>query len=113
MDGHHHRAAGDARAWRARRWAAGTADGPQHQNRIYSLALYAGPDYPTTPPQVKFINQINLPAVDARSGEVRVEKVLPGGWAKKSTLADVLMGIRAQMASTGRKLKQPPEGSTF
>ncbi|KAI9650057.1 E2 ubiquitin-conjugating protein mms2 [Ciborinia camelliae] len=44
----------------------GTILGPPHgvhENRIYSLIMHCGEDYPDVPPTIKFINKINLPAV--------------------------------------------------
>ena len=41
-----------------------------HENRIYSLHIHCGENYPDMPPVVQFISRINLPCVDPRSGKV-------------------------------------------
>ena len=58
----------------AKRWV--TAQGLEvkqsvHENRIYSLKIHCGSDYPDVPPEVTFISKVNLPCVDPRSGKVR------------------------------------------
>lgn len=42
-----------------------------HENRIYSLEITCGPNYPDSPPTVRFLTRINLPCVDSKTGEVR------------------------------------------
>lgn len=42
-----------------------------HENRIYSLKIHCGPNYPDSPPEVTFISKVNLPCVDSKSGKVR------------------------------------------
>jgi ubiquitin-protein ligase len=41
-----------------------------HENRIYSVNIHCGPDYPDNPPTIQFISRVNLPCVDARTGKV-------------------------------------------
>jgi hypothetical protein len=41
-----------------------------HENRIYSVKIHCGPDYPDTPPEISFTSKINLPCVDQRNGKV-------------------------------------------
>ena len=41
-----------------------------HENRIYSLRIHCGDQYPDVPPDVTFITKINLPCVDPRNGKV-------------------------------------------
>ena len=55
----------------------GTILGParsNHENRIYSLEIICGSDYPDQPPKVKFISKINLPCVDNETGEVKASE---------------------------------------
>jgi ubiquitin-conjugating enzyme E2 variant len=51
----------------------GTIIGPGHsvhQNRIYSLRIRCGPNYPDSPPEVWFLTRINLPCVSQKDGKV-------------------------------------------
>ena len=40
--------------------------------RIYSLKITCGPNYPNTPPEIKFNTKINLPSVDINNGKVGI-----------------------------------------
>ena len=86
--------------------------GTRYENRFYELLLKAGPDYPNTPPEVKFVSKINLPTVNQSTGNV--EKSLPSlaNWNKNNSLEHVLVGLK-QLMIQNRSLQQPPEGSTF
>jgi len=96
----------------------GTIIGPGHtvhENRIYSLDIICGPDYPTTPPEIAFVTRINLPFVDPANGKVNGSQIpILARWTYNYTLEHVLLEIRKEMASVAnRKLPQPPEGSTY
>lgn len=41
-----------------------------HENRIYSVSIHCGPNYPDQPPEIKFTSKINLPCVNAQNGQV-------------------------------------------
>ena len=43
-----------------------------HENRIYSLRIHCGPQYPDVPPDISFTSKINLPCVDQRNGKVYI-----------------------------------------
>lgn len=43
-----------------------------HENRIYSLKIHCGPNYPDVPPDIAFTSKINLPCVDQKNGKVYV-----------------------------------------
>ena len=45
-----------------------------HENRIYSLRIHCGDNYPDEPPEVTFITKINLPCVDGKTGKVCVRR---------------------------------------
>lgn len=76
----------------------GTILGPphsSHENRIYSLSLEAGPDYPNKPPTVRFVSKINLPCVNAKTGIVETSKVPSlAQWKRSYTMETVLLEIR-------------------
>ncbi|CRG84861.1 Ubiquitin-conjugating enzyme variant MMS2 [Talaromyces islandicus] len=51
----------------------GTILGPPHsvhENRIYSVNIHCGDEYPDSPPTIYFVSKINLPCVDPRTGKV-------------------------------------------
>lgn len=51
----------------------GTIIGPGHsvhQNRIYSLKITCGQQYPDQPPEIWFLTRINLPCVNQQTGKV-------------------------------------------
>lgn len=80
------------------RYWNGTILGPPHsthENRIYSLSLEAGPEYPNKPPTVRFLSKINLPCVDQNTGVVDPSK-LPclNHWKRSYTMETVLVELR-------------------
>ncbi|KAH8930710.1 UBC-like protein [Atractiella rhizophila] len=96
----------------------GTVIGPGHsvhENRIYSLKITCGENYPDAPPTVQFLTKINLPFVNPQNGNVDPSRLpVLASWRRTSTLETVLVEIRREMASSSnRKLPQPPEGSMF
>ncbi|KAJ7579175.1 UBC-like protein [Mycena floridula] len=96
----------------------GTIIGPGHtvhENRIYSLKITCGDNYPDSPPVVQFISKVNLPFVDPTNGNVDKTKLpVLAGWSRNHSIESVLVEIRKEMASfNNRKLAQPEEGSTF
>jgi ubiquitin-conjugating enzyme E2 variant len=110
----------------------GTIMGPpygRHENRIYSVEMQCGPDYPRAPPKVQFVNQINLPGVDSTNGMVdpnaidllrtwtaTYDESLRTGRAdiieKKLCMEAVLDGLRRLM-DRNKTLPQPPEGAVY
>ncbi|KAL3894153.1 MAG: hypothetical protein SGCHY_005440 [Lobulomycetales sp.] len=94
----------------------GTIIGPGHsvhENRIYSLKIVCGQDYPDKPPAITFVSKINLPSVNQTTG--KVEKLACfDSWKRSFTLETVLSELRREMAAPGnKKLPQPAEGTTF
>ncbi|KNG51361.1 ubiquitin-conjugating enzyme E2 variant 2 [Stemphylium lycopersici] len=96
----------------------GTILGPPHsvhENRIYSVSIHCGPDYPDTPPEIKFTSKINLPCVNPQNGQVDPSK-LPclAQWKRDFTMETILIELRRYMAlPQNKKLPQPAEGTTF
>ncbi|KAG2232364.1 ubiquitin-conjugating enzyme/RWD-like protein [Thamnidium elegans] len=85
-----------------------------HENRIYSLTIYCGDQYPIQPPVLQFVSRINLPSVNPQNGKVDASRLTClAQWKSNYTLETVLTELRREMATTGRKLPQPVEGSTF
>ena len=76
----------------------GTILGPPHsvhENRIYSLKIRCGEQYPDVPPEVTFVSRVNAPCVDARNGNVDLGK-LPNiaQWKRDYTMETILIEIR-------------------
>ncbi|AFR96206.1 ubiquitin-conjugating enzyme E2 [Cryptococcus neoformans C23] len=95
----------------------GTILGPPHsafENRIFSLSIYCGDNYPDVPPLVKFESRISLPCVN-QQGLVDFSRISSiSRWNRNFTLETVLVELRRDMASpANRKSSQPPEGVDF
>ncbi|KAL5536907.1 MMS2 [Sanghuangporus sanghuang] len=96
----------------------GTIIGPGHtvhENRIYSLKITCGEEYPDKPPTVRFLSRVNLPFVNQTNGSVNPNDLaVLREWNRNKSIETVLVEIRKEMASyNNRKLPQPPEGSFF
>ncbi|KAI5220811.1 UBC-like protein [Aureobasidium subglaciale] len=78
----------------------GTILGPPHsvhENRIYSLKIRCGENYPDVPPEVTFISKVNLPCVDQRNGKVDLSKIPSlSQWKRDFTMETILIEIRRQ-----------------
>ncbi|KAI8847206.1 ubiquitin-conjugating enzyme/RWD-like protein [Chytridium lagenaria] len=94
----------------------GTIIGPLntvHENRIHSLRIVCGPQYPDKAPSVSFSSRINISGVNQLNGKVEKLSCLEN-WKRSNTIETVLAELRREMASPqNRKLPQPPEGSSF
>ena len=82
-----------------------------YENRIYTLSIVCGPNYPDDPPMIKFLSKINLNSVDDK-GVVK-HKTLTN-WKREYTMEKALLDIRSDMSdSKNKKSNQPSEGSMF
>eukprot|EP00927_Polykrikos_kofoidii_P055185 TRINITY_DN49474_c0_g1_i1.p1 TRINITY_DN49474_c0_g1~~TRINITY_DN49474_c0_g1_i1.p1 ORF type:complete len:159 (-),score=18.96 TRINITY_DN49474_c0_g1_i1:150-563(-) len=94
----------------------GTIFGPlgtPYENRIYSLQISCGADYPARPPTVRFNTQINLSCSDS-TGALKPTFGIIQGWRREFTIENILEAIRKEMTSSAnRKLPQPPESACY
>jgi len=92
----------------------GTIFGPPgtpFQDKIISLQITAGPNYPDDAPIIKFVTKVNLPFVNP-AGQVDIPKILR--WERKYDISRCLAEIKNKMCSGEcRKLPQPPDGSSY
>lgn len=92
----------------------GTIFGPPgtaFDNRIISLELTAGENYPHVPPTIKFVNKVNMDGVD---GSGNVSGAMFRNWNPSTTLEGCLIELRKAMADPKNRSKaQPPEGATY
>ncbi|PKI82627.1 Mms2p [Malassezia vespertilionis] len=86
-----------------------------HQNRIYSLRMICGKEYPNKPPELWFMTRINLPCVHQGDGRVDPAHFAPlSRWRREYTLESLLSELRREMSlPANRKLPQPEEGSMY
>jgi len=81
-------------------------------NRLYSLKVTAGPDYPNTPPSIRFVHKVNLRCVNHR-GEVNISQFMR--WDPETTeIFLVLLKIRDQFQGAAANLcAQIPDGTEY
>mmetsp|Transcript_9892 Transcript_9892/g.16278 ORF Transcript_9892/g.16278 Transcript_9892/m.16278 type:complete len:145 (-) Transcript_9892:469-903(-) len=96
----------------------GTVLGPHnsvHENRIYTVKLVCGDEYPQRPPTVKFISRVNITCINQQNGVVDPRGLaILANWNRNYSIAQILSELRKEMAQPqNRKLAQPPEGATF
>ncbi len=66
-----------------------------HENRIYSLKITCGEDYPDRPPSVQFVSRVNLPFVNPVDGKVDPSKLpVLAHWNRNYSIETVLVEIR-------------------
>lgn len=66
-----------------------------HENRIYSLKITCGQNYPEQPPEIQFLSRVNLPFVSQLHGKVEPSKLsVLDKWQRSNSLETVLVEIR-------------------
>jgi ubiquitin-conjugating enzyme E2 variant len=66
-----------------------------HENRIYSLKIHCGDNYPDLPPTIQFISRVNLPFVSQIDGKVDPSKLpVLSNWNRNKSIETILVEIR-------------------
>lgn len=81
------------------------------ENRIYSLSITCGPDYPNKAPQIRFNNKVNIPSVNQGNGNVENLPLIKN-WKSATTIENILVAIKNEMVAN-KKLQQPAEGASY
>lgn len=82
------------------------------ENRIYTLHIEAGPEYPSVPPKIRFRTRILVNFVSS-SGHVDLKAVLSRGWNKTMTIKDALKAIWLRLKEAKGVGHQPQEGLMY
>lgn len=100
-----------------REWNGGILGpvGTYHDGRFYELRITCSDTYPAEPPTVKFISKVNMTCVDPKTGAVLNDKLpVTKNWNRNYGIEQILTSLRREMCTeANRKLRQPPEGTTF
>ncbi|OKP12797.1 Ubiquitin-conjugating enzyme variant MMS2 [Penicillium subrubescens] len=87
-----------------------------HENRIYSVNIHCGPDYPDNPPTIQFVSRVNIPCVDQQSGKAldlldRADKGSQPDSHKLTTILSQARSFKEQYAAEQKKLAEmiPPK----
>ncbi len=81
------------------------------ENRIYSLAINCGNDYPNKAPDFKFNTKVNLPFVNQANGKIENFSFLKN-WKSEYTIDRILLELKKEMVNN-KKLAQPAEGLEY
>lgn len=98
----------------------GSIIGPQNTNigdRIYTVRVYCGPNYPESPPEVWVVSpKIAMDEVD-NNGKVSFQALQrsigsTASWNRTCSIIDTLYWVRERMVAAARN-RQPPENSRY
>ncbi|VDQ13169.1 unnamed protein product [Trichobilharzia regenti] len=83
------------------RWLASIRgpDGTVYEGQQYKLSLEFGPNYPYSPPNVRFVSKCYHPNVDTR-GVICLD-ILKEMWSPLLTVENLLLSIRSLLAAFG------------
>ena len=73
--------------------------GGNHEGRFYSLLIHCGPQYPASPPEVRFVTRICMPCVNQGNGQVSGLPCLQN-WNPSQSIETVLVGLWHEMEKT-------------
>lgn len=64
---------------------------------------------------MKFISKVNMTCVDPKTGAILNDKLpVTKNWNRNYGIEQILTSLRREMCTeANRKLRQPPEGTTF
>eukprot|EP00696_Hemimastix_kukwesjijk_P007010 gnl/Hemi2/18908_TR6266_c0_g1_i1.p2 gnl/Hemi2/18908_TR6266_c0_g1~~gnl/Hemi2/18908_TR6266_c0_g1_i1.p2 ORF type:complete len:139 (+),score=44.73 gnl/Hemi2/18908_TR6266_c0_g1_i1:77-493(+) len=88
--------------------------GTVFENRIYQVKVTCDQHYPDAPPQVRFVNRINLPCVlaDGRVDTSRLNCLR--AWNRAYNIETALVQLHGEMsAPANKRLQQPAENATY
>ena len=88
------------------------APNSRFDGRFITISFTCGDHYPKQPPEVKFINKVNLPFVDETGKIIKNQLPCLANWQPSTTILKILQEIQAQMKKYAHN-PQPPEDARY